>query len=215
MGRVRQRRNSFSSGSSYSKVTQNLFLQALPTTVSKRPLFAADWSIVDRSIRGISALLLTLSALGCSIPSRSHLDSVEFRRIHLDKRECDDCATVDLSAFEPFGTEEVVEGSVAYRIARSELLSLSVWRRDDDRTIKWCASALLTDPGARRAPEFAVDPSTDPLEDALAVSINGVFVEIVLRGELRAGPSLGCFESAEKARRALNPLGPKLIENDA
>lgn len=177
-------------------------------------LFERFRSIQGGRIYRVSAFLLLLSALGCSMPFRSFGADLEYRRLLFGGPECVHCTTTDLSAFEPFGSGEKVEDAVAFRIANSDILEIALWHRTLHGTKAWCASALLTESGARRARDFAVDRSSDPLEDFLVLSIDGVVVDTVLRGTLRAGPSLGCFASGEEARRSLSPLGSIPIKEE-
>jgi len=149
----------------------------------------------------------SVTILGCSVPKPLFASDIEYRRVIMATNECHACEALDLSAFNHFGAEALVEEAVAYRIHRSEILSTRIWVGDRDGEEVRCARALLTEAGALRARQFATASDSDPLEDALAVFINGHVLDIVLRGTLRAGPALGCFESAEEARRALSPLG--------
>lgn len=165
-------------------------------------------------VRKATVLLLAMLALSCSTPSRSFGEGLEYRRVRLVESECVDCAKIDLSAFTHFGPQESVEKAVAFRLSKSEMLRIRLWRQTHGGETAWCARVLLTESGAQRARDFAIDPSADPLEDTLAVSIDGVVVDLVLRGELRASPSMGCFGSAEAAQRTIRTLGSIPFDDD-
>ena len=66
----------------------------------------------------------------------------------------------------------------------------------------------MTDSGMRRAREFAMAGPTKPLDDVVVLFLDGSAIDVVLRGVLRTGPTLGCFNSLDALNRALSTLGP-------
>jgi len=118
------------------------------------------------------------------------------------------CIAVDLSRLPPFTEDALVEQAVALELHRSELRSVWAAAADGSDGKQWCAQAIFTDSGRRRAREFATTRATDPLEDILVLFVGGQAVQVVLRGELRTGPTLGCFDSLDEFKRALSAIGP-------
>lgn len=157
---------------------------------------------------GVASLLLSMVAAVCCSSETASAGDLEYRRLHRTPQTCEDCVAVDLSRFPSFTEEALVEREVALELHRSELLS--VWASVVEEPVgnQWCAQAVLTDSGRQRASEFARAGPTDPLDDVVVLFVGGRAIDVILRGVLRTGPTLGCFDSLGTLKRALSTLGP-------
>jgi hypothetical protein len=143
----------------------------------------------------------------CSSACAVCASGLEYRRLRSEPRGCEDCETVDLSSFE-HSTDAVVERVVAFELQRSDLLVAWASLVQNPTGKEWCAQAVLTESAMQRAREFAISKPPDPLEDVVVLFIGGQVIDVVLRGELRTGPTLGCFESVDLLTQALAALDP-------